>query len=60
MPAKNLYSATKNCLSLQKYAAFERTVVYISYYSEVLSEYAEKSGGAEKSEVWNGWSLIVL
>ena len=29
------------------------------YYSEVLSEYAKKSRGSEKSEVWNLGSLIV-
>ena len=41
----------KDRLSLQKYAVLERIVVYVSYYSEVLSEYAKKSGGSEKSEV---------
>ena len=30
------------------YAVSERVVVYVSYYSEVLSEYAKKSGGLEK------------
>ena len=40
---------------------FPRELLYrLSYYSEVLSEYAKKkSGGLEKSEVWNAWSLIV-
>ena len=49
----------KNCLSFQKYAVSERVVVWISYYGEVLSEYANKSGDLEKSEVWNWRSLIV-
>ena len=41
----------KNCLSFQKYAVSERVVVWISYYGEVLSEYTNKSGDLEKSEV---------
>ena len=37
------------CLSFQKYAVFERIVVYVNYYNEVLSEYANKSWCSEKS-----------
>ena len=51
----NLFPTSKKCLSFQKYAVFERVVVKVSFYiySEVLSEYAKKSGVLEKCELWN-------
>ena len=49
----------KLSLSLQKYVVSKRVIVQVSYYSRVLSEYANKSGGLEKSEIWNGWLLII-
>ena len=39
---------------------FPREMLYrLSYYSEVLSDYAKQYEGSEWNEVWNGWSLIV-
>ena len=53
-------STTQNCFPPPpKYAVFERIVVYVSYYSEVLSKYAKKIRGSEKSEVLNWKSLKV-
>ena len=52
-------STTKSGLSFQKYASSDRVDVKVSYCSGVLSEYAKKSGGLEKSKDWNGRSLIV-
>ena len=34
----------KDCLPFQKYVVSERVVVKVSYYSEVVIEYAKKNG----------------
>ena len=49
----------KNCLPFIKYAVSEGIVLHVVYYSEYLPELTKKSGGLEKSEVWNLGSLIV-
>ena len=42
-------SQQQKIVSLSKTVVFERIVVYVSYYIESLSEYAQKSGGSEKA-----------
>ena len=52
-------SQQQKIISLSKNMLFSRELLYVSYYSEVLSEFCKKSGGSEISEDWNGRSLIV-
>ena len=49
-----MVSLSKNMLLLLR-----EKLLNVIYYTEVLSGYANKSGGSEKSEVWNLGSLIV-
>ena len=46
-------------MSFPKYAVSEAIVLHIVYNCEFLPEYAKKSGGSEKGDVWNLGSLIV-